>query len=47
MSLTKHPEKEVIANRYLKHRRSLAREALGRLIEKDGFGDPDVVDETS
>jgi 3' terminal RNA ribose 2'-O-methyltransferase Hen1 len=31
-----HPEKEQIAKRYLKHRRSLAREALGRLVVEDG-----------
>src|SRR5262249_34838163 len=33
--LAGHPEKELIANRYLKHRRSLAREALARLSDGD------------
>jgi 3' terminal RNA ribose 2'-O-methyltransferase Hen1 len=33
--LAGHPEKELIANRYLKHRRSLAREALARLSDED------------
>ena len=36
--LSGHPEKELIATRYLKHRRSLAREALARLSDED---DPD------
>jgi 3' terminal RNA ribose 2'-O-methyltransferase Hen1 len=36
--LSGHPEKELIAVRYLKHRRSLAREALARLSDED---DPD------
>lgn len=30
-----HPEREQIVGRYLKHRRHLAREALGRLLEED------------
>ncbi|MCH7923020.1 MAG: 3' terminal RNA ribose 2'-O-methyltransferase Hen1, partial [Nitrospinae bacterium] len=33
--LAGHPEKELIANRYLKHRRSLARDALARLSDED------------
>ena len=36
--LARHPEREFIARRYLKHRRSLTREALSRLSEGD---DPD------
>jgi 3' terminal RNA ribose 2'-O-methyltransferase Hen1 len=32
--LAKHPEKELIATRYLKHRGYLAREALARLVEE-------------
>src|SRR5215211_1019148 len=34
--LTRHPEKEVIAERYLKHRSALSNEALSRLIEEEG-----------
>lgn len=34
--LAAHPERELIASRYLKHRRSLADEALRRLREQDG-----------
>jgi 3' terminal RNA ribose 2'-O-methyltransferase Hen1 len=33
--LAKHPEKELIVTRYLKHRGYLAREALARLVEED------------
>jgi len=33
--LAAHPAKELIANRYLKHRHSLAREALARLSDED------------
>ena len=36
--LARHPEMELIARRYLKHRRSLTREALSRLCDGD---DPD------
>ena len=36
--LARHPEREFIARRYLKHRRSLTREALSRLCDGD---DPD------
>lgn len=41
--LARHPERELIANRYLKHRRHLAREAIARLADAD---DPDP-DESS
>jgi 3' terminal RNA ribose 2'-O-methyltransferase Hen1 len=33
--LREHPERELIANRYLKHRRHLAQAALSRLMEED------------
>nr|WP_266096272.1 3' terminal RNA ribose 2'-O-methyltransferase Hen1 [Rubrobacter tropicus] len=39
--LTGHPEKEAITARYLKHQRSLARDALERLVEDE---DPEVHD---
>ncbi|HEY0762275.1 MAG TPA: 3' terminal RNA ribose 2'-O-methyltransferase Hen1 [Pyrinomonadaceae bacterium] len=39
--LSAHPEKEQITNRYLKHRRDLAREALARLVDEES-PDPDV-----
>jgi 3' terminal RNA ribose 2'-O-methyltransferase Hen1 len=42
--LASHPEKELIANRYLKRRKSLAREALARLEAEEG-PDPDVESE--
>jgi 3' terminal RNA ribose 2'-O-methyltransferase Hen1 len=38
--LAGHPERETIAYRYLKHRRSLMRETLARLVEEDQL-DPD------
>jgi 3' terminal RNA ribose 2'-O-methyltransferase Hen1 len=38
--LPAHPAKEEIANRYLKHRRDLAREALARLVDEE-LPDPD------
>jgi 3' terminal RNA ribose 2'-O-methyltransferase Hen1 len=41
--LREHPEREVIANRYLKHRRHLAQAALSRLIEEE---DPEVDEAT-
>jgi 3' terminal RNA ribose 2'-O-methyltransferase Hen1 len=41
--LPSHPEKEQIVNRYLKHRKYLADQALARLIEAD----PDDVEEVS
>ena len=40
--LADHPEKHLIARRYLKHRSRLAREALARLAEEDE-PDPDAV----
>jgi 3' terminal RNA ribose 2'-O-methyltransferase Hen1 len=43
--LAQHPEKEAIATRYLKYRRSLAREALARLIQEETT-DPDLIEET-
>jgi len=42
--LATHPEKELIARRYLKHRSHLAREALARLAEEDE-PDPDAAAE--
>jgi 3' terminal RNA ribose 2'-O-methyltransferase Hen1 len=42
--LAKHPERELISRRYLKHRGSLVREALARLAEDDAV-DPDVAEE--
>ena len=43
--LAQHPEKQAIATRYLKYRRSLAREALARLIQEE-TNDPDMAEET-
>jgi 3' terminal RNA ribose 2'-O-methyltransferase Hen1 len=43
--LAQHPEKEAIAIRYLKYRRSLAREALARLIQEETT-DSDMTEET-
>ena len=37
--LAGHPEREKIARRYLKNQRSLAREALSRLLSEEGIGD--------
>ena len=42
--LATHPEREVIAHRYLKYRRSIANEALARLIEEE-VPDPDASEE--
>lgn len=42
--LADHPEKEAIAARYLKYRRSLAREALARLVDEE-TPDPGRTDE--
>lgn len=42
--LAYHPEKETIATRYLKYRRSLAREALARLVDEE-TPDPDSTEE--
>jgi len=39
--LPSHPEKEAITARYLKHQRSLARDALERLVEEEGGGPGD------
>lgn len=39
--LADHPEKEQIARRYLRHRASLYREALSRLIEEEQIEDAD------
>ncbi len=36
--LAEHPEKESIVRRYLRHRRSLVREALGRLLQEEEPG---------
>lgn len=38
--LAGHPERHTIARRYLKHQRSLARDAISRLVEQEGV-DPD------
>jgi 3' terminal RNA ribose 2'-O-methyltransferase Hen1 len=43
--LAAHPERGLITNRYLRHRRHLAREALTRLAEEDA-PDPDRVAES-
>jgi 3' terminal RNA ribose 2'-O-methyltransferase Hen1 len=40
-----HPARDAIAKRYFKHRRSLARDALARLVAEDE-GEPDAPDET-
>jgi len=40
--LPAHPERDLIADRYLKHRRSLTREALARLVDE---ADPDQAEE--
>ena len=41
--LAAHPERELIAHRYLKHRHSLAREAIARLVaEEDASDDGDA-----
>lgn len=40
--LSAHPEREMIAHRYLKYRRSLATDALRRLREQDGEVEPDM-----
>src|SRR5213080_194174 len=42
--LAAHPEREAIANRYLRHRHHLSRAALARLSEEDQ-PDPDAVEE--
>jgi 3' terminal RNA ribose 2'-O-methyltransferase Hen1 len=42
--LAEHPERDEIARRYLKHQRSLAREAIERLMADEQL-DPDAADE--
>lgn len=42
--LKSHPAREEIAHRYLKYRRSLAREALSRLVDEDNL-EPDEAEE--
>ncbi|HET6612536.1 MAG TPA: 3' terminal RNA ribose 2'-O-methyltransferase Hen1 [Kofleriaceae bacterium] len=42
--LAEHPEREEIVSRYLKHQRSLTREAIERLLADDDI-DPDAADE--
>lgn len=42
--LAAHPERELITNRYLRHRRTLARDALARLVDADNV-DPDATEE--
>lgn len=44
--LPAHPERELIAARYLKHQRGLVREALARLVVEEA-GDPDLADESA
>ncbi len=44
--LAAHPEREIIATRYLKYRRNLANEAIKQLREQDGEG-PDEIDADS
>lgn len=43
--LSGHPEKEQIVNRYLKHRKHLARQALSQLLEEDQSEVDDVAQE--
>ena len=43
--LAAHPEKDLITRRYLKHFKSLTRQALARLVQDEG-ADPDVVEAT-
>jgi len=43
--LSNHPLKEKIAHRYLRRKRSLAREALTRLVSTEESADPDEVEE--
>jgi 3' terminal RNA ribose 2'-O-methyltransferase Hen1 len=40
--LAQHPERELIANRYLKYRRNLANEAIKQLREQDGEGPVEI-----
>jgi 3' terminal RNA ribose 2'-O-methyltransferase Hen1 len=43
--LATHPEKDLITRRYLKHFKSLTRQALARLVQDEG-GDPDLAEAT-
>ncbi|MGD9681418.1 MAG: 3' terminal RNA ribose 2'-O-methyltransferase Hen1 [Candidatus Obscuribacterales bacterium] len=43
--LPSHPDREMITNRYLKHKRTLTRAALSRLAEEDA-PDPDALEES-
>jgi len=43
--LPSHPDREMITNRYLKHKRTLTRAALSRLAEEDA-ADPDALEES-
>jgi 3' terminal RNA ribose 2'-O-methyltransferase Hen1 len=43
--LAAHPEKDLITRRYLKHFKSLTRQALSRLVQDEG-GDPDLAEAT-
>jgi len=43
--LEAHPERELIVRRYLRHQRSLARQATAQLIGEDEVDDPDAVRE--
>ena len=45
--LAAHPKREAITHRYLKHRHSLAREALARLAEQDDQPDENLVETRS
>ncbi|MCK8496652.1 3' terminal RNA ribose 2'-O-methyltransferase Hen1 [Myxococcus fulvus] len=42
--LASHPEREVITRRYLRHQRSLAREAMSRLLEGEDTGVTDATE---
>ncbi|WP_426731755.1 3' terminal RNA ribose 2'-O-methyltransferase Hen1 [Myxococcus faecalis] len=42
--LASHPEREVITRRYLRHQRSLAREAMSRLLEGEDTGVTDAAE---
>ena len=45
--LSAHPKREAITHRYLKHRHSLAREALARLAEQEDQPDESLVENRS
>ena len=45
--LKEHPERELIANRYLKHRRQLAEAALARLIEEEDVEGDETAEKTA